>query len=176
MSEEDTMPQNESSFSRTDLLLALSEQIYEHIKIADQKAMVFIALNVGLMGALHSAKLLAVSWHGPTWSVALSICAPLLLVGATFFGVMTIVPRRTAHASQNGVVDPERISRWDSIDDFAVQIGQLSVGKIDDELCIRVADLSKIDVAKYRWLRFCVVASAIAWLVSLVLAWVPAIS
>lgn len=139
--------------------------IYEHIKLADQKALVFIGLNGGLIGGLYGIKIL----ESPYIDWRLSIFAFLLLIIGMAFALLTIAPRRGDNKGK-GVIDPWLIASFKNDDEYSKHLLELTDEAFMKQFTDRLFDLSTIDRRKYGCLKWAIFISAFAWLLSLVLA------
>lgn len=139
--------------------------IYEHIKLLDQKALVFIALNGGLIGGLYGIKILESLYV----NFILSIIAFLLLLAGMALALLTIVPRRGSH-SDKGIVDPWRIAAFENGDEYRKRVLNMTDEEFEKEFTDRIFDLSRIDRSKYGCLKWSIILSSNAWAISLGLA------
>jgi len=140
--------------------------IYEHIKLADQKALVFIALNGGLVGGLYGIRIL----ESPHINLLNSLSAFSLLLVGMALALVTIKPRRGEHAKKLGVIDPYRIAQYKNGNEYRERLAKMSEDDFEEELTDRIYDLSIIDRSKYRWLAWSIFISSIAWAFSLCIA------
>jgi len=154
---------------RVDQLLQATGFIYEHVKLADQKALVFIALNGGLLGWLY-----AVTEKVPRGLTTPAVPAFALLLLAMALALMTIWPRRGRYARTKGALDPARIARFGDGGSYLDYLRNQSNEQFAEEVSARIFDLSKIDIMKYRWLYAAIITSVIAWVVAFRVAWVCA--
>ena len=137
---------------------------YEHIKLADQKALVFVTLDGAFVGVLHRMGILSSSTD---WILVLAYAAILGLLVGLGMGLLTIWPRRSAHGNVPGLIDPARIAAFETVDAYLDYASGLSRKNLEKEVLTRVFDLGRIDREKYVWLRRSIVVSAGAGMLAL---------
>ena len=145
------------------LLLANHQHIHENIKFADQKAMVFIALNTGLLGIIYPIlenQSLAVKIIG------LGICS-VLLVGIGM-GVFVIRPRGGTMCHDVGVIDPNRISRFE-LNDYLNRAEGISSQELLVEIRTFIYERAKTNVKKYKIISRQMLISMLGWTIALIL-------
>ena len=145
-------------------LLQATGTIYEHIKLADQKALVFVTLDGALIGGIYGIGILSSS------TGVMLVVACITLLGLLFgmgSALVTIWPRRTRHGETHGLIDPARIAMFENAEAYSDFAGGISAEEFQKEVFTRIFDLSMIDRDKYNWLRRSIIISAGAWLCAL---------
>ncbi len=150
-------------------LLSSHQHIHENIKFADQKAIVIIGLNVGLLGTVYQ---LLKPDAGSSTLFGVSVCC-ILAIG-TALGIMVIRPRGNRNKSRGaGIVDAARIGQYDRAEDFRDAYLNASDAEITKQTLIFIHDRAHIDRRKYLWLRGSLYVSTLGWIAALLFAlWV----
>jgi hypothetical protein len=148
-----------------DYLLHTHTHILENIKLADQKATAFIAIDSAIIAALFGAKLLILNPADP-WITWLSIASFTLLGVAVVLGGFVIWPRgeKIADRAEGGdLAVPSKISRLHkSPTELAAAVNSAAANAtLTDQLAALVLVRSQINDKKYFWLKGSIIVSAL---------------
>lgn len=151
-----------------DYLLHTHTHVLENIKLADQKATAFIAIDSAIISALFGAKLLILN-PSDIWLTLLSITTFVLLGCAIAVGGFVIWPRveKIADRADGGnLAFPSKITRLHKTPvDLAQEVSKAIMNsELQNELAALVLVRARINNEKYVWLERCVVLSAFGFL------------
>ena len=153
----DTLPTHDSMMS----LLANHQHIHENIKFADQKAVILITINSGLLSIIFSI------FNEKSFLISFGIIVCVVLILAIGFAVYVIWPRRgwifrKYQKLGPGVVDPDRIRRY-SVDEYTLACAQITDEDLLKQLREFVYVRSTVNSRKYRFLEIAIYISTIGW-------------
>lgn len=157
-----TFPVNEA----LTLLLLNHQHIHENIKFADQKALVFIAINTGLLSVVYPLIKIQdnVSTH-------IGFTACLILALGIGMAVLVIAPRGYRNERRGtGVIDADRIYQFTDSSAYISRLSAISPDDLVQEVQTFLHDRSHINHLKYLFLRWSIGISSVGWLLALFLA------
>ena len=148
-------------------LLGTHENIFENIKLCDQNATAFIAINSAIIGGLYSANLLVIDATRIGLSLG-SVSTFTCLVFGIFLAIKTIWPRgwRMAAAIQGGSLSiPWKIAqKHATLESFEKGLQTADEAQLISELCALVFARAKVNVAKHFPLIWSVRLSLFGWI------------
>jgi hypothetical protein len=151
-----TLQETRLKSDRINYLIQTDLHVVENIKLADQKATVFVTIQTALLAALLGAKLLFISAK-PWWLMTLSITTFVLLVGSLILAGLVIWPRgedMSRKAVGGNLAFPTKIAmRYETEEEFQCAIA----GATEDDLVNSLGSLvyirAKINDWKYWYLK-----------------------
>lgn len=151
-----------------DYLLHTHTHVLENIKLADQKATAFIAIDSAIIAALFGAKLLILN-PADIWLTWLSVMTFVLLGAAVALGGFVIWPRgeKIADRADGGdLAVPSKIARLHKTPvELASAVSDATTkSELKTQLAALVLVRSRINDKKYFWLKGSVVLSALGLL------------
>jgi hypothetical protein len=123
--------------------------IHGNIKLADSKALVFIAVNSGIIAGLN---LLWVFDTSRPELLVISIVAFLFLAGAIILSVFVVKPRIEVISEGTGLSDPIKIARYMTYEKYIEDTQQCNDETLLTDLAMLIYDRSEINRRKYHWL------------------------
>ena len=156
-----------NTWDRISYLLSTHQHVHENIRFADQKALAIFVLNTSLIAGLYGIGILKPAKSG---LAVFCIITFILLAIAVLLSMAVMWPRgfEIRIKRGKGLADPLRIALWEN--DEKGYIGRVSAiddNELIEEISYLVLDRSKINDAKYYYLRWGIGISIVAWFTSL---------
>jgi Family of unknown function (DUF5706) len=156
--------------------------ILENIKLADQKALVLLALNPAILSALYGAKLLIVDLAKGWVIVLCSVSTFGFLIIGLLLAIRVIYPRGESLArklsgeSSGSLTIPSKIARtYSKAEDYLNEINAADESRLLNELCTLIYARSYINDIKYFYLKWSILISGVGWSGGLLLLFVAGI-
>lgn len=147
-------------------LLGTHAHIHENIKFADQKALVVIVLNTGLIGGLYKDHILD---GADPFVKIVAISMFLILSLGILFSVIVIRPRGSEIPKKmRGFSNPMKITNWDNAEDYKDGFENSSDEVLVNDLLDFVYSRSTINKKKYFYLKLAILISFIGWVLGLI--------
>ncbi|WP_321288256.1 Pycsar system effector family protein [uncultured Sunxiuqinia sp.] len=154
----------EKLWNKISFLLGTQAHIHENIKFADQKSLVVIIINTGLISGLYKIGILDYSHSLLLLSAVISF---LCLSFGILFSIFAIWPRGENKNSGVGFSNPVRITRWENIKTYKEGFKDSNPENLMDDLLELVFDRSSINKKKYYWLKWAIRVSLVGWFLGL---------
>ena len=153
--------------SPEDYLVQTHLHVLEDIKLADQKATAFVAIDSAIMAALYGAKLFIYDPSNPLLT-ALSLATFALLALGVSLGCFVLWPRgeTIAHRTSGGeLAIPSKIRKHVDSNEYCAEVIKATTtpGALAEQLASITWVRSEIGGKKYKYLKLSVVASGLGF-------------
>ena len=155
-------------------LLNTHSHIYENIKLADQKALVLIALNPTVLSALYGSKVVNLR-QGSLISL-FSVMAFCGLIASLVLAILVVYPRGekiTDDLAGGSLASPSKIARvHHTCAQYINEINTSDDSQFIEDLATLVYARSQTNIIKYQYLKQSILVSSIGWFFSFILLFI----